>query len=47
MTPETAMTDGVVTGGWEFVTAAYALTWVMFLGYAFSLWRRGPPKETP
>jgi uncharacterized membrane protein len=42
MTPETAPAElGVVTGGWEFVTAAYALTWIMFAGYALSLWRRG------
>ena len=48
MTPETAAAEvGVVTGGWGFVTAAYALTWIMFVGYAFSLWRRGRQQGTP
>lgn len=46
MTPETAPAElGVVTGGWEFVTAAYALTWIMFSGYALSLWRRTQPQQ--
>jgi hypothetical protein len=31
---------GVVEGGWEFVIAAYAVTAVVLLGYAFSVfWR--------
>ncbi len=31
---------GVVQGGWEYVTAAYAVTWIAFGGYAVSLWVR-------
>jgi hypothetical protein len=31
---------GVIEGGWEFVIAAYAVTAVVLLGYAFSVcWR--------
>jgi hypothetical protein len=25
---------------WSYIAAAYALTWVTLVGYAFSLWRR-------
>jgi uncharacterized membrane protein len=46
MTPETAPAElGVITGGWAFVTAAYAVTWIMFAGYALSLWRRARPQQ--
>ncbi len=46
MTPETAPAElGVVTGGWEFVTAAYALTWILFAGYTLSLWLRARPQQ--
>ncbi len=31
------VTDGVVTGGWEFVIAAYAITSVALAAYAWSL----------
>lgn len=34
------MTEGVVTGGWGFVWAAYALTAAGFLIYGWSLWSR-------
>ena len=50
MTPETAPTDiGVIIGGWEFVTAAYVITWLTFGGYALSLWIRARRQqgETP
>jgi hypothetical protein len=30
------MSGGVIQGGWEFVIAAYAITAVVLLGYAFS-----------
>jgi hypothetical protein len=31
---------GVIEGGWEFVIAAYVITAVVLLGYAFSVcWR--------
>ena len=29
--------DGVVTGGWEFVVAAYSVTAVVFVGYTASV----------
>jgi hypothetical protein len=31
------MTEGIVTGGWEFVWAAYGLTAAAFLVYTVSL----------
>ena len=31
------MTQGVVTGGWNFVVAAYSITAAVFLVYAISL----------
>lgn len=31
------MTEGIVTGGWEFVWAAYAVTAAVLLLYGFSL----------
>ena len=29
--------NGVVQGGWEYVTAAYVVTWLVFVVYAASL----------
>jgi hypothetical protein len=29
--------NGVIVGGWEYVTAAYAATWIFFVGYAIRL----------
>jgi hypothetical protein len=29
--------SGVVTGGWDFVTASYAVCWILLLGYTVSL----------
>jgi hypothetical protein len=31
---------GMITGGWEYVVAAYVLTWLFLGGYAASLWVR-------
>ena len=31
---------GVISGGWEFVWAAYGLTGAVLVGYAVSLWVR-------
>jgi hypothetical protein len=31
---------GVIEGGWEFVVAAYVITAVVLLGYAFSVYWR-------
>ncbi|MCB9682720.1 MAG: hypothetical protein H6733_14740 [Alphaproteobacteria bacterium] len=41
MTPET-VGSGVIQGGWEYIYAAYALSWVMLIGYTASLWFRAP-----
>lgn len=32
--------SGVIQGGWEFVIAAYVVSAVILLGYAFSVYRR-------
>ena len=32
--------EGKITGGWEFVWAAYGLTWVALTLYGAYLWRR-------
>ena len=39
---------GRITGGWEFVWAAYGVTWLFLAGYTLSLWirwRRLPPNK--
>ncbi len=33
--------DGMVVGGWEYVWAAYGLSWMALVGYTASLWLRG------
>ena len=30
----------MIVGGWEYIIAAYSLTWVVIGIYAVSLWRR-------
>ncbi len=42
---EMAMPEGVIAGGWSYVISAYALTAVVFAGYAWSLWRRRAAAE--
>lgn len=32
--------SGVVAGGWEYVWAAYIVTWLFLGGYTASLWVR-------
>ena len=32
-----AQQAGMVQGGWSYVTAAYVITWLFFVGYAASL----------
>ena len=32
--------SGVIEGGWEFVYAAYGLTWLFFISYTISLFLR-------
>lgn len=42
------MTGGIVTGGWEFVWAAYGITFLVLGGYGVSLaarLRRGSKEE--
>ena len=34
------MTEGVISGGWEFVWAAYGITATIFVLYGISLWTR-------
>lgn len=35
------MNQGVIEGGWEFVIAAYAVSWLMILGYILFTYLRG------
>lgn len=32
---------GVLEGGWEYVYMAYAVTWIVIIGYSASIWSRG------
>jgi hypothetical protein len=42
------MTGGIVQGGWEFVTAAYTLTAIVFTTYGASLlWRLRAERRRP
>ncbi|MBW2258502.1 MAG: hypothetical protein JRI25_28445 [Deltaproteobacteria bacterium] len=43
----TLATTGQIVGGWEYVWAAYIVTWVFLAGYSISLWLRWrqPPEE--
>lgn len=34
--------SGRITGGWEYVWAAYGITWATFALYGLSLWVRRP-----
>ncbi len=35
--------SGVISGGWGYVWASYAITWTVFAAYGLSLWVRRPP----
>ena len=37
------MFTGMIEGGWEYVIAAYGITWAGILLYITSLWLRGRP----
>lgn len=37
---------GRIEGGWEFVIASYAITWITFALYTLSLWARARREET-
>ena len=39
--------SGVVSGGWEYVYAAYGVTWLFFVGYAVSLVVRQRAADAP
>jgi hypothetical protein len=39
--------SGVIEGGWGFVVAAYSVTFVVLLGYAFSVHRRYRAEREP
>jgi hypothetical protein len=39
---------GRIVGGWEYIWAAYGLTWVGLVAYSLSLWLRSRrTKESP
>lgn len=40
MIPIATEVTGRIEGGWEFVIAAYAITWITFGLYTLSLWAR-------
>ncbi len=35
-------TTGQIVGGWEYIWAAYIISWIFLGGYAVSLWVRRP-----
>ncbi len=39
--------EGLIVGGWEFVWAAWGVTWAALALYALSLWLRRETSETP
>jgi hypothetical protein len=43
---EPAAPMGAIQGGWEFVIAAYAITWITFVLYTLSLWVRTRREES-
>ncbi|MCB9673636.1 MAG: hypothetical protein H6737_00885 [Alphaproteobacteria bacterium] len=46
MIPIAAEVTGRIEGGWEFVFAAYAITWATFGLYTLSLWARARREES-
>jgi hypothetical protein len=34
--------SGVINGGWDYIWAAYAITWFVFISYSVSLVVRDP-----
>ena len=46
MIPVAAEMAGRIEGGWEFVIAAYGITWATFALYTLSLWARARREET-
>jgi len=41
-----AVGSGRIVGGWEYVWAAYAITWTALGLYALSLWLRRPGADS-
>lgn len=39
--------QGMIQGGWGYVTAAYGLSWTILILYTASLWARARRKESP
>ena len=39
------MNQGMIAGGWDYVYAAYGITWTVLLIYGASLLHRGAQKE--
>lgn len=35
------MTQGMIQGGWEYIWAAYGVSWLMIAGYIFLTYWRG------
>jgi len=46
MIPVAAEVMGRIEGGWEFVIAAYGITWATFALYTLSLWARARQEES-
>ncbi len=44
MIPAAELT-GAIQGGWEYVWAAYGITWATFALYTLSLYLRAPKEE--
>ena len=39
--------EGLIVGGWEYVWAAWGVTWLALALYAVSLWLRRTASDTP
>lgn len=45
--PASRVGSGRIQGGWEYVWAAYAITWGAIILYTLFLWRRRPEAPGP
>ena len=45
MIPIATEVTGRIEGGWEYVIAAYSITWAVFALYTLSLWVRSRGEE--
>ena len=39
--------EGLIVGGWEYVWAAWGITWLALALYGLSLWMRRTSSDTP